>query len=299
MEESTNQTPKPNAFVIPDYEGYAMTQIETWETIQFLFTKLEPVSIEGLDPDHCKCVICQEEFRLSEDEKLLHAPVKIPCGHVFGRSCIVKWLDPLCYWGSREGANPKIKRLSMGSVPNAKTNCPTCRTVFFQRAFPEPMQSVAARLWLWDSVYAFAGVARSDKEERTRNDLWEYIKYCSSVNQFRLSGTLKRELVKRAKVKLLDFAGWLKNQALTPSQENSRMMMEVLAEADLGVVAFETDGSSRYLNYIFSGVNSVGEEDDDEGEEDEDEGDEEEDSEEEDENADEDEDEDGDGDEDS
>lgn len=294
MEENTSQNPKRNEFVIPDYEGYAMTQIETWEAVRFLLTKLEPIRIEDLDPDDCKCVICQGEFLSSEDEKLTHAPVKTTCGHIFGRSCIIKWLDPLCYWGLTEGGDPKIHRLSMGSIPNAKTNCPTCRRVFFPRAFPEPMQSVASRLCLWDSVYAFAGVARSEKEERTRNDLWEYVRYCSSINEFKLSGPLKRKLLKRAKLKLLDFAIWLKSQALTLSQETLRMTLEISVDSDLPIFTYDPDGPSRHLNYIFSGVNSLeGDDDDEDNGENEDDSEDDGDNEEEDEDQDEDEDEDG------
>lgn len=280
MEGNTSRNPNPSEFAIPEHEAYAMTHISIWEVVNFLMTKLEPVSLEELDPDDCKCAICHGEFRASEDEKLSHLPVKTVCGHIFGKPCIINWLDPLCYWGLAEGADPRIHHLTMDSIQDAKTNCPACRRVFFPMVFREPMHSLASRLWFWDSVYDFVGVARSDKEEWTRTDLWKYVKYCQSINEFKLSRTLQRKLLRRSQAALLDFALRLQDQALTPFQEDLRKVMEHLGEADLRHVI--QVGSS--LDYVFSGeyyiVRVDEDEDENEVEEDEDEAEDEEDEEE-------------------
>lgn len=85
MEESISRNPQPNEFVTPHNVVYAMTDMETWEMIEFLMT-LEPVNSESLDPDDRVCGICQLEFTV---------PVKTVCGHVFCEECIIAWLDPL------------------------------------------------------------------------------------------------------------------------------------------------------------------------------------------------------------
>ena len=132
-------------------------------------TELEPVHLEDLDPDGRDCAICKEEFRVSEDPKLSHTPVKtVSCGHIFGKPCIIKWLDPLCYWGSREGQESVIHNLNPSTIKAGNTTCPTCQRKFFFEPYREPMDSLASRLWLWDKAYAYAGVARTRTEEHPR-----------------------------------------------------------------------------------------------------------------------------------
>lgn len=76
MEASTTQTPKPNEFVIDEDEAYALTDIVTWEVAEFLMTKLEPIKLEGLDPDDRVCAMCREELFVSEDVRHSHEASK-------------------------------------------------------------------------------------------------------------------------------------------------------------------------------------------------------------------------------
>ena len=166
MEESATRHPKPNEFVIPENEAYAMTDIRTWKIAEFLMTELEPVDLETLDRDDRECAICQQEFCISKDVKLSHVSVKTVCGHIFEKFCIIKWLDPLCFWGLTEGAEPEV--LDMGAdFEDGKTSCPTCRNEFFPKTTLEPMEALSARLWMWDAFYTAAGIALSEKEERS------------------------------------------------------------------------------------------------------------------------------------
>ncbi|KAM0794912.1 hypothetical protein BDR22DRAFT_637998 [Usnea florida] len=55
-----------------------------------------------------RCTICSEGFLRGENPEV---PIRLDCGHVFGMSCILKWLSPL----SRSGNN----------------NCPNCRAKIF------------------------------------------------------------------------------------------------------------------------------------------------------------------------
>lgn len=249
MEESTDQTPKPNEFVISKFKAYAMTDVEIWEVAEYLMTKLEPVQLEELDPEDRECTICQEEFLDSEDGKPSHDPVRVACGHVFGRKCIIRWLDPLCSWG--------LLRAHFDAHPHApllgKPGCPVCRRVFFPRVFVEPVDLLVCRLAFWDLAYASAGVARSEKEERSRKYLWQYVGYCCSIDENEPNRQLESHLLrpaytmpylyKEAQSSFLSFVKSLKSQTLTPEQETLRKSLGQLGRRDLNIYPVKDDSS--------------------------------------------------------
>lgn len=247
MEEITAQAPKPNEFPIPPFEAYATTDMKTWEAIEFLTTKLEPVRLEDIDPENRECAICLKEYCVSEDAKLSHPPVKTPCGHIFGQSCIVWWLDPLCYWGSTEGRVPKLWGMDTSLVEDAKTSCPACRREFFPKANREPMNLLAARLWLWDNSYAYAGIARCEKEERTREHLWKYVNYCHSLNEFVLSSSLQYEIFAIGLSLLEEYAARLNTipgVTLSPLQKCLKKKLEELGELCVSDFMFALEDGS-------------------------------------------------------
>lgn len=272
MEEETSRKSKPNEFVIPENEVYAMTAIETCEVIEFLMTKLEPVHIEDLNLDDRVCTICQLEFCVSEDVRLSHSPVKTSCGHVFCKNCIIRWLDPLCYWGPAEGTEPLISELDPLLCGDSNPSCPNCRNAFFPEEISrEPMEALAARLWLWDNVYAFAGVAWSKKEEISREYLWKFVNYCRSINEFEISDDLKAVLLQCAFTRISDFAERLKSQTLTPVQEGLRKSLEKLGEDDINEIIRDV-GNGSHFSYVFDPMSLIKEEDDEDEEEDEEDG---------------------------
>ncbi|MCJ1264183.1 hypothetical protein MMC22_004054 [Lobaria immixta] len=226
--EGITQLSKPNAFVIDEYEAYAMVDINLWYAVEFLLTKLEPVQLEDVDPDDRTCTICQEEYHVSGDNKLSHTPVRTPCGHIFGQPCIMKWLDPLCYWEVDEDSETEVL------LDQTKTSCPKCRRVFFPETTRMALHAIASRLWYWDLIYACVGVARSEKEERSREHLWQYIEYCRSINEFTVRRPFALEMVRLCEDLFLLFASQLKNQTLTPVQERLRNRLEAtVGEHDL------------------------------------------------------------------
>lgn len=170
-DENTGETLKPNEFVISDYEAYAKTEIEVWEIMEFLTKKLEPLNTEELDPEDRVCAICLQDFCVfNEDGKTPHGPVKTSCGHIFGKGCIISWLDPLCFWGLVEDEDEDEAAAAVYDPLFADTNtdCPICKRVLVPRFSVEPMEALAQRLIFWDMAYTSAGVARSEKEEHTR-----------------------------------------------------------------------------------------------------------------------------------
>lgn len=88
MEGSTAQSSNLDAFVIPENQGYAMTDIKACEAIEFLMTKLEQVNLDDLSPDDRKCEICQEEFHVSENMKFSMLRWRQPAATSSGTSAL-------------------------------------------------------------------------------------------------------------------------------------------------------------------------------------------------------------------
>lgn len=251
MGASSSRTPKPKPkqptkptqpveFIIPDNEGYARTSIVTCEAVEFLMSKLEPVNLKDLDPDDLVCIICQEKYHVSENVECSHVPVKTVCGHVFGRYCLIKWLDPLCCWGAV--VSDDEDDMDAPLFGHAKTSCPNCRRVFFPKDIEESLPSLTYLLQTWDEGYACAGVARSEKEEHTRKYLWQFVRYCLSVDEHDWDAADRRlmsDLQWRAHTNLRDFAISLKAQKLTPEQENGRERLERIGNSDLSKLGYD------------------------------------------------------------
>ena len=261
MDERGAQTPKPNESSITQYEVYALTSVRTWQAAEFLMTKLEPFNLEDDDPGTRLCVICQRDFGDSEDVKHSHTPVKTVCGHIFGKICIIKWLDPLCYWGLKEDDADAVTVSPLGR--DGRSDCPICRKVFFPGCRVEPMESLAQRLFFWDIAYAAAGVVRSAWEERSRKDLWEYVEYCRSMDDHESDGRNELDL---AQVLLLRWAKSMKCQKLTPVQESLRAKLERIGRKDLAKCAimngsyvfdFDREDDERPNLAIFLGQQAV------------------------------------------
>lgn len=231
-------TPKPNEFVLPDDQGYAMTEIEISDAAEYLMTKLETIKLDDLKLEDRVCAICQSELFISEDVTLSHPPVKTVCGHIFGRNCIVRWLDPLSFWRLEEdfdlNGEPIPPLTEWGNF-----GCPICRRELFAECEIEAMEVVIRRLAFWDMAYASAGVARSEREERSRKYLYEYIEYCCSIKASHLDGNMDLYFRASAQNLLLIFVKDLQAQKLTPEQENLRNKLERIGRKDLTQCPFE------------------------------------------------------------
>lgn len=245
MDELTIPNPKPNEYVLPQNKAYAGTKTRLSEIAEYLMTKLELVNIETLDPDDRVCPICQEEFQISE-----HIPVKTVCGHIFGKQCIIKWLNPLCHMSRVEYAEPDNIRIIGDQSSSAKTSCPTCRRVFFPETCHEAIELLAARLWFCDNTCALSGGPRSEREKRSRKYLWKYVKYYRSIDEFETRSEVNYELLEAARILLLDFAMRLKTEVLTPVQERLRERLQRLGEGDLKEVINNAEEPLSYASYI-------------------------------------------------
>ena len=112
------------------------------------------------------------------------------------------------------------------------------------------MDSLASRLWYWDQVYDVAGIARSEKQERSRKHFWDYFEYCRLTNEFIPSRNLAIELLEDAQILLSLFAGRLENQALTPAQDVLRARLESIVKFDLREWALNLEDDITSLIFL-------------------------------------------------
>ena len=69
---------------------------------------LPKISPEDLSEEDRNCAICQNEYNDGSEPE---APVKLPCGHYMGASCVSQWFSP---------------------TKSNKNTCPLCREAFFE-----------------------------------------------------------------------------------------------------------------------------------------------------------------------
>lgn len=258
MEVNSARTPKHNELPILAHDAYALVDVETWKAIEFLLTKLEPVHLEDLDPDDQQCTICQQKFCFSENPKLSHCPVKTVCGHIFGKRCIIKWLDPLCWWGL-EGEKEQNFPDDALLIDPARAKCPTCRTEFFALYHRPPMEKLAIRLWLWDNVFDYVGVARSEKEELSREHIWKYINYCHSRNEWKQSDFDLKWRSEDALKLISAYASELKTIPLTPIQDRLRERLERVGDRSITQLMFKR-GDDSHIPFDFDPTGLLSEE---------------------------------------
>lgn len=207
----------PDAFGLADNEAYALTDIGTFNVAEFLLTKLEPINLDELESADRECTICHHEFRTSGVVKHEHTPVKTPCGHIFGQKCIIKWLQPMNFWGLKDESHTEPAE----NLPwvHGKTSCPMCRVEFFPPFQVEPMELVAQRLFLWDIAYGHARVRYTDRERYSRRILWDFVEYCHSMDELEHNAGLARGYAKQ------EFVRWLRrlrDRNLTERQNQLR-----------------------------------------------------------------------------
>lgn len=236
MEVGGTETPQPNELDIHLDQAYAATHMTRGKVVEFLTTKLEPVKLEDLGLDERLCAICQQEYHVCEDVKISHPPIKTVCGHIFGKPCLTKWLDPLCYRGLED--RTAVVDRDGGLFGRGKTDCPMCRRVFFPKYFLEPLECLVQRLSFWDNAYACVGITRSEREEVSRKHLWEHVEYCRLINE-------QPEIEGQAEYDTAQLAFWLlavnlPSHQLTPKQQELKIKLIEIGKKDMTVEISES-----------------------------------------------------------
>ncbi|CAF9931635.1 MAG: E3 ubiquitin-protein ligase hrd1 [Alectoria fallacina] len=91
--------------------------------------KLPDISLSDIPKDSRSCNICMDPYGSTENPE---NPVRLPCGHVIGRSCIARWLT-------------------------TNNSCPLCRRVLFERHVSSPVGAQAEIRRLLESTSSLAG----------------------------------------------------------------------------------------------------------------------------------------------
>lgn len=92
MQNSEPQTNPENMFVLHPDEAYAGYSRFDWDQIVDHIEVLKPVELDNIDAIDQECAICHDSFGPSEDGITPEKPISLPCGHVFGKDCILHWV---------------------------------------------------------------------------------------------------------------------------------------------------------------------------------------------------------------
>ncbi|MCJ1462918.1 hypothetical protein MMC07_001522 [Pseudocyphellaria aurata] len=205
--------------VIPELT-YAYTLINTWQIIKFFLDDLDSVDTGALKPDECICTICSEELTDT------HRAVRLPCGHIFGASCIKRWLSPFVPYNAERLFGPAV----------GANTCPMCRREFFpSQQYADVLPALEERIKLWDKAYAEVGIELPKTERRAREDVLRYLHSYSSTSgfdQYYLADhgeQLNRDYSLSSCRCLFDFARQARHENITPRQELLRRHLEEVA----------------------------------------------------------------------
>lgn len=206
-------SPEVNTLDVDQRWTYANTFCATWQVIKFL-SDLQPVNGD-MELEDRNCDICREDFTTD-----FHRAVRLPCNHIFGKTCIERWLRPYASLEPSQGESG----LSLGA-----NSCPKCRRVFTpqQRAI-DSLLGIEIRIRFWDLAYAHVGIALSEREAEAREDLLRYLgSYCGrGSDEFFPYFTEKIKTIVWAQNQLLRFSLSLKRYFLTGAQEHLRRRLE-------------------------------------------------------------------------
>lgn len=110
-----------NDLLDPNTPSKAQDQLTQPSLAKKFLESLPVVKLEDL-PENCEsCHICQELFDDPDPEVMVESPVKLPCNHTMGSTCLEKWLD-----GNNLGSTRLEKWLE------GNNTCPMCRADLYE-----------------------------------------------------------------------------------------------------------------------------------------------------------------------
>lgn len=237
MEEIDAPVPELVELKVNENWTYAMTSTKTWRVIKFFLEELKPVNTSDIEPEDCMCDICTEDFTSDS-----HHAVRLPCNHIFGKTCIEQWLRPYASLRITDEAPAALtEALSLGA-----NTCPKCRQVFFPRQkYVDSLPNIESRIRFWDLSFAHVGITPSEVQRQVREDLLQYIGHYSArgLDLYYPSYTNKLPYSFEWVQRMMYFVcREIKGRRLTPAQENLRQSWEDLTRDGFpGGVTYLTD----------------------------------------------------------
>ena len=163
------RVPRPpgNEYQHPHFEDYYSSDDSEPEqtesrpctpTARIFLRDLPSPLVESLPEDGRSCGICQETYLHGEHPE---QPVRLPCGHHFGRVCIERWLSP--------------------EEPHPRNNCPLCRRAFFavEDSIPELAEDEMSND-VWDRI-RLSRIAEAQDENIYGN--WTYSRFPGTAEE--------------------------------------------------------------------------------------------------------------------
>ena len=171
-------TPWLEAFFKNQLRSYGFTDNNTLDAIRRL-NSLPAADLSKLDPEDKQCIICRAYGEDEQADKTYHQLLRLPCGHVLGKSCLHIWMSPVhnCYLSMDSGVARKGRFFNVGS-----NTCLFCSSELYPAITNgTDILIMRTRLRLWDSVYTCFNIPLTDKDKEVRSQLTQY-----SATQFEI-----------------------------------------------------------------------------------------------------------------
>lgn len=196
MADSGSPVEPENMFVLIENEAYAGISKKDWDKIIVQLDTVKSVKLDDLDPARKECDVCRQSFLSADHGTTPEKPVSLPCGHVFGSSCLSSWIAS---GNSQEHGDIEEQENELENLENLfrenltirvdgqvidwfrprapwagvkSFTCPKCRkSLIFRKMSGQKAAEIAARLEFWDTAYENLGIVRSHTEEACRKDL--------------------------------------------------------------------------------------------------------------------------------
>lgn len=92
MADSGAPVEPENMFVLLENEAYAGISKIDWDKIIIQLDTVKSVILDDLEPTNKECDVCRQSFLHTDHSTIPEKPVSLPCGHVFGSSCLSRWI---------------------------------------------------------------------------------------------------------------------------------------------------------------------------------------------------------------
>lgn len=239
-----SRTTPTNMFDLYNEEAYAGYSKEDWGRVAIHLDFFKSVKLDDIEPEDRECDICRQSFCPTDDGQSPEIPISLPCGHVFGKECVLNWitvaqgdypLEPDNNVNEEQAEDVSSLNFSLDlirinhlrpqrlpDISDRSFTCPNCRRKFTIQRMPGSVAvEMEVRLRFWDSAYEKLGIELSGEEEVCREDLLQFVK----ETKVKLTPAFRNRMLwleLHARVSVMRFALQRGQWDLTPVQRDLR-----------------------------------------------------------------------------